>query len=124
MYITNKIKNQIHLNKPFIELIREKENILGLTDADVYKKANIDSRTFNKYINNNIYPNKDNCLKIALVLEMDINEIKDLLSLIDKAFNKSDYKDMVIECLIKNGINNIREINDYLIEVYDLLPLI
>lgn len=108
------IKKNVKVIDSFLEQIRKKEDELGLTDADVYNKANIERKTFNKYINDGVRPNKDNCVKIALTLKMNLEEKENLLSSIDKVFNKNLYRDGIICYFIEQGEHDLNKINDYL----------
>ncbi|MBU5335042.1 macro domain-containing protein [Intestinibacter bartlettii] len=87
----------------------------GLTDAQVYKKANIDRRLFSKIRNNKDYtPSKSTILSLSIALELDINKTKDLLKKAGFALSHSNKFDIIVEYFISNKIYDIYTINEAL----------
>lgn len=87
----------------------------GLTDAQVYKKANIDRRLFSKIRKNKDYtPSKSTILSLAIALELDINKTKDLLRKAGFALSHSNKFDIIIEYFISNKTYDIYTINEVL----------
>ena len=94
-----------------------------MTDAECYKRANIDRRLFNKIKNNPGYrPGKQTVLAFAIALELDLDETKDMLMKAGFALSHSSKSDIVVEYCILNGIFDILEINQVLFRLY-LQPL-
>ncbi|MCH3915552.1 MAG: hypothetical protein LKE29_09895 [Acidaminococcaceae bacterium] len=88
----------------------------GLRDADVYKKANIDRKLFSKIKNEVEYkPSKVTALVLALALEMNLDETKDLIGRAGYALSHSDKRDLIIEYYIKLGDYDLYEINEALL---------
>ena len=94
-------------NKLF-ELIDER----GMTDAEVYKKANIDRKVFSSIRCKEGYtPKKRTILALAIALKLDIKELIDLLSRAEMAFSPSSKSDLIVMYFVEHGIYDIYEIN-------------
>ena len=84
----------------------------GLDDKEVYKKANIDRKHFSKIRNNiNYNPSKKTAVALAIALELNLDETKDLLLKAGIALTRSNIFDIIIEYCIEHHINDIYEIN-------------
>ena len=87
----------------------------GLKDPDVYKKANVDRKLFNKIKNNRDYkPNKSTCLAFALALELNLDETRDFIGRAGYALSHSSKFDIIIEYFIKEQNYDIFELNQVL----------
>ena len=86
----------------------------GLKDSDVYNKVNIDRRLFSKIRNDNYHPGKDTIIKLAIALNLDINELEELLSSASYSLPKNNERDLIIRFSFINNIYNIDTINDFL----------
>ena len=102
-----------------LRLIDEKR----ISDAECYKKANIDRRLFHKIRSNPHYkPSKQTALALAIALELSLEQTRELLMKAGFALSHSDKGDIVVEYCIRQGIYNIMEINQVLFKL-DLQPL-
>ena len=87
----------------------------GLTDPQVYKKAQLDRRLFSKMMSDVSYqPAKDTCIAIALAMQLKLNEAKDLLSRAGYTLSRSLRRDVMIEYFILEGISDLCEVNEVL----------
>lgn len=108
-----------HMDKTFQEYLFMLIDRRGLSDPDVYKRANIDRKHFSKIRSNVDYkPSKKTALALAIALKLSLDETNDLLARAGLALSPSLVFDQIIKYCIETGNYDIYEINCILFE-YD-----
>jgi O-acetyl-ADP-ribose deacetylase (regulator of RNase III) len=87
----------------------------GLTDPEVYKRANLDRKLFSKIRKNKNYkPSKNTALALAVALELNLDETKDFIGKAGYALTRSSKMDIIVEFFILQGNYDILELNEVL----------
>ncbi len=111
------------IDESFSEMLLRKIDEKQISDAECYKRANVDRRLFNKIKNNPKYkPGKQTVLAFAIALELTLTETKEMLMKAGFALSRSNKADIVVEYCIETRNYNIIEINQVLFKL-DLQPL-
>ena len=87
----------------------------GLTDPQVYKRANLDRKLFSKIRTRPDYrPGKNTVLTLCVALQLDLDDTEDLLKRAGLALSPGSKADLIVEYFIAHGEFDVFRINEAL----------
>lgn len=111
------------LDAPFSTTLLALIDARGMTDAEVYHRANISRQLFSKIRGNESYrPSKQTVVALAIALELDMSATQDLLARAGFTLSKSSKFDVIVCFFIERSIYDLFQLNEVLF-AYDL-PLV
>ena len=85
-------------------------------DSIVYKRANLERSVFSKLRSGKCAPSKSTAIALAVALELNMDQARDLLARAGYALSPSSLSDVIVSYFIENGWYDILEINAVLFE--------
>ena len=115
-YATRSLDDLVaEIDSTFAESLFKYIDDKGLTDPEVYKRANLDRKLFSKIRKNKNYkPSKNTALALAVALELNLDETKDFIGKAGYALTRSSKMDIIVEFFIKQNNYDIFELNEVL----------
>lgn len=103
------------LDEGFSEMLLRKISESGMTDAQCYKRANIDRRLFSKIKNDKHYtPSKSTVIAFALALELPMEELREMLGKAGYSLTRACEFDIIVEYFVTRRIYSVFTINEAL----------
>jgi len=114
----NKLERILFRKKEtFQTMLLRKIDEKGLTDTEVYKRANIDRKLFSKIRSNPDYhPKKETILALSFSMELSKDEAEDLLRRAGYALSPSSHRDLIVSYCFDREIYDLIEVNSLLYE--------
>lgn len=119
----DKIFNRLELDGTFGQCILDLIEKKGLTEVEVYKRAQLDRRIFSKIRRyRNYTPSERTIWAICLALELSLDEALEILGDAGYTFSKYDKQDLIIKFCFENKVYDIFTVNE-LLNHYGFEPL-
>ena len=105
------------LDEPFSTTLLELIDRKGMSDVQVYKRANMSRQLFSRIRSDADYrPAKKTVLALAIALKLSLEETRSLLERAGFAFSHANKRDVIVEYFIRNGDYDLFAVNEALYE--------
>ena len=106
----------------FAGYLQQLINKKGMKNSEVYATANITKQYFSKLINGKVNPSKEKVIALAIGLNLNMDETKDILKVAGYAFSPYSQTDIVVKYFINNKDYNVIKL-DILLYDFGLNPI-
>lgn len=104
-----------HLNASFSEALLALIDERGLTDAQVYRRANLSRQLFSKIRSKPDYrPSKPTAVALALALDLTLPQTQELLAHAGLTLSRSSKFDVIVEFYLARGVHDVMAVNEAL----------
>lgn len=104
-----------HLDASFSEALLALIDERGLTDAQVYRRANLSRQLFSKIRSKPDYrPSKPTAVALALALGLTLPQAQELLAHAGLTLSRSSKFDVIVEFYLARGVCDVMAVNEAL----------
>ena len=104
-----------HLDASFSEALLALIDERGLTDAQVYRRANLSRQLFSKIRSKPDYrPSKPTAVALALALGLTLPQTQGLLAYAGLTLSRSSKFDVIVEFYLARGVHDVMTVNEAL----------
>ena len=104
-----------HLDASFSEALLALIDERGLTDAQVYRRANLSRQLFSKIRSKSDYrPSKPTAVALALALDLTLPQTQELLAHAGLTLSRSSKFDVIVEFYLARGVHDVMTVNEAL----------
>ena len=109
------VERLAHLDASFSQALLALIDERGLTDAEVYKRANLSRQLFSKIRSRADYrPSKPTAVALAMALGLSLGETRALLARAGLALSRSSRFDVIVEFYLARGVHDVITVNEAL----------